>query len=196
VLLTHYYHQNDRPFQSLSALTDRAALTVVANLQHRQGLVYRRFKDPEHYLQLRRETERWLRTEFIKKGGKPVANYPQYFTVGRAVWIESGYNGNFERIQIPLTAFNAEQISFTYPDSMVSYWLQSRSDREYYQPEYHGRVFSIDEITEIIDRFGIPDREWQDLPQRKYDLFIEAQVWSDDLHQLIIEPSTAPQLAL
>jgi hypothetical protein len=54
VFLTHYYHQNDRPFQSLSALTDRSALTVIANLQHRQGLVYRRFKDPEKYLKLRR----------------------------------------------------------------------------------------------------------------------------------------------
>jgi hypothetical protein len=185
VLLNHYYHQNDRPFQSLSALTDRAALAVIANLQQRQGSVYRRFKDPDNYLKLRRETEQWLRTEFINKGGKPVASYPQYFTLGRAAWIELGYAGNFDRIQIPLTVFHAEQISFTYPDSMVSYWLQSQSDREYYQPEYHGRVFSLDEITEIIDRFGIPDREWQDRSERKYDLFIEAQVWSDDLHQLI-----------
>jgi hypothetical protein len=56
---------------------------------------------------------------------------------------------------------------------------------------------------EIIDRFGIPDREWQDRPERKYDLFIEAQVWSEDSvserlcqrQQHIIEPSTDPQLA-
>jgi hypothetical protein len=178
MLLTHYYHQNDRPFQSLSALNHRAALTVISNLQHREGLVYRRFRDPEHYLKFRCETEHWLRTEFIKKGGKPLANYPQYFTVGRAIWIELGYGGNFDRIQIPLTVFNSEQISFTYPDSMVSYWLQSQSDQEYYQTEYHGRVFSIDEITKIIDRFGIPDREWQNQPERQYDLFIEAQVWS------------------
>jgi hypothetical protein len=196
VFLTHYYHQNDRPFQSLSALTDRSALAIITNLQHRQGLVYRRFKDPENYLKLRCETEHWLRTEFIKKGGKPVTNYPQYFVVDRSVWIEAGYQGNFNLVQIPLTAFNSEQISFTYPDSMVSYWLQSHSDKDYYQHEYHGRVFSIDEITEIIDRFGIPDREWQNRSERKYDLFIEAQVWSDDLHQLIIEPSTDLQLAL
>ena len=33
------------------------------------------------------------------------------------------------------------------------------------------------EIYQIIDRFGIPDREWQTEPTRKYDLFIEAQGW-------------------
>jgi hypothetical protein len=176
--LTHYYHQNDRPFQSLSALTDRAALSVIAKLQHRQGLVYRRFRDPENYLKLRRETEHWLRNEFIKKGGKPVTNYPQYFVVDRSAWIESGYNNKFDLIQIPLASLKPQQISFTYPDSMVSYWLQSQSDKDYYQPEYHGRVFAIDEIVEIIDRFGIPDREWQNQPERKYDLFIEVQVWS------------------
>jgi hypothetical protein len=178
MLLTHYYHQNERPFQSLSALSDRDALEIISSLQGRAGLVYRRFNNPESYLKLRRETENWLRNEFINKGGKPKSNYPHYFVVDRSTWIEAGYNGHFDRIEMPITSIDPEQISFTYPDSMVSYWLQTQTDKDYYRSEYHGRVFSLAETTQLIDRFGIPDREWETQANRKYDLFIEAQVWN------------------
>jgi hypothetical protein len=84
MLLTHYYDRADRPFQSLSALSDQDALEKISILQQRQGLVYRRFNNPENYLKLRRETEIWLRNEFINKGGKPESNYPYYFVVDRS----------------------------------------------------------------------------------------------------------------
>ncbi len=129
-----------------------------------------------------------MRTEFVRKGGKPVSTYPHYFVVDKSIWIEEGYAGRSNKIEIPITALNSKQISFTYTDSMVSYWLQSQSDKDYYQPEYHGRVFTLAEITGIIeacasshnDRFGIPAREWETDVTRKYDLFIEAQVWNED----------------
>ena len=181
MILTHYYALAARPFQSLSALDDRAALDIIYSLKERAGGVYRRFEHPESYLKSRRETERWLRTEFIRKGGKPVSDYPHYFVIDRSIWIEEGYAGHSNKIEVPITSFDPEQISFTYPDSMVSYWLQSQSDKDYYQPEYHGRVFTLAEIEEIIDRFGIPLREWQFEPNRQYDLFIEAQVWNSDV---------------
>ena len=79
---------------------------------------------------------------------------------------------------MPIADFDPEQISFTYPDSMLSYWLQTQTDKEYYHPEYHGRVFYLHEIPELINLYGIPDREWQTQADRKYDLFIEAQVWN------------------
>jgi hypothetical protein len=79
---------------------------------------------------------------------------------------------------MPLKDFEPKQISFTYPDSMVSYWLQTQTCKNYYRDEYHGRVFSMDEILELIDRFGISDRDWQVQTDRKYDLFIEAQIWN------------------
>ena len=68
---------------------------------------------------------------------------------------------------------------------MISYWLKSQidsaemtlRDRVFYHHEYHGQVFGLSEIYKIIEEFGIPDTEWQTEPNRKYDLFIEAQVW-------------------
>lgn len=185
MILTHYYHPDDEPFQNLSSLSESDALDVIASLQQRTGAVYRRFRQPAAYLSQRRETEAWLRAEFIEKGGQPISEYPQYFVVDRAPWIEAGYNGASKMIQMPISAFHPDRVSFTYPDSMISYWLKSQIDsteptlreRVFYRPEYHGRVFTLNEISKIIDRFGIPNTEWQLEAARKYDLFIEAQVW-------------------
>jgi hypothetical protein len=60
---------------------------------------------------------------------------------------------------------------------MVSHWLQSQCRQIFHHPEYHEQVFTLTEIERIIAQFGIPDREWQTDITRKYDLFIEAQVW-------------------
>jgi hypothetical protein len=187
MMLTHYYHKNDAPFQSLSALSDDEALSTIATLCDRSGSVYRRFRNPEQYLQQRRNTERWLRQEFINKGGQPTSAYPHYFVIERSTWIEEGYNGNGCALQFPVSAFSPEQISFTYPDSMISYWLKSQTDQMFYRSEYHGQVFVWSEISQVIAEFGTPNQEWRTEESRQYDLFIEAQVWVRDLEALKTE---------
>jgi hypothetical protein len=179
LILTHYHHCDDPPFQTLSALPDQAALGVIARLSDRTGAVYDRFRHPQRYLQQRRATEAWLRQEFIRKGGQPRTQYPQYFVVGQATWIESGFDGQSCAIKMPRSAFRADQISFTYPDSMISDWLRTQTDERFYHPEYHGQVFTLSEIRQIIDQFCLPGEAWRTDKTRKYDLFIEAQVWGD-----------------
>jgi hypothetical protein len=39
-------------------------------------------------------------------------------------------------------------------------------------------VFVLSEISKVIDAFGVPAEEWRTEETRKYDLFIEAQVWA------------------
>lgn len=179
MILTHYYHRDDKPFQILSELAEEEALSVISNLRDRTGAVYDRFSNPKKYLQRRQEAESWVRQEFIKKGGQPISLYPHYFVVERAVWIEEGFNGQSNSVQIPLSAFSPEQVSFTYPDSMISYWLRNQTDKEFYRPEYHCQVFVLSEICQIIDKFGIPNDEWRTNGAREWDLFIEAQVWGN-----------------
>lgn len=178
MMLIHYYHKDDAPFQTLSSLPDEAALNVISSLNDRAGLVYRRFREPEQYLKQRREVENWVRQSFINKGGKPISAYPHYFVVERARWIEEGYNGHSRAIQFPVSTFQAEQVSFTYPDSMISCWLQSQTDQVFYRPEYHGQVFLLSEVCKLIETFGVPGEEWRTEAARRYDLFIEAQVWT------------------
>jgi hypothetical protein len=177
MILTHYHNPNKSAFQSLSSLSDSEALRVIASLKDFAGAVYHRFRDPEKYLVNRLATETWLQQEFIKKGGQPLVAYPQYFVVGRSTWIEKGYNGQFEMVQLPITDLPTAQISFTYPDSMISYWLQSQAGQNFHHPEYHGQVFNYSEICQIIDRFGVPGEKWRTESVHKHDLFIEAQVW-------------------
>jgi hypothetical protein len=179
MILTHYYHEDDRPFQTLLSLSDEAALEVISSFQERAEAVYQRFNNPVEYLRNRRVTEDWLRDEFVKKGGQPIIKYPKYFVIDRAGWIEDGYDGKSKIVQIPLSTFHPDRISFTYPDSMISYWLNSQPGLDFYHSEYHGKVFGLSEIYEIIEKFGIPNREWETDSTRKYDLFIEAQVWEN-----------------
>jgi hypothetical protein len=181
MILTHYHHQAEPPFQSLSALTDAAALDMIANLQPRSGLVNRRFRDPVQYLQQRRSTESWLCEEFIRQGGQPQSAYPHYFVVGRSSWIESGFEGLYGLVELPIVVFPAETVSFTCTDSMISHWLRSQTDQVFYEPEYHGQVFGLSGINPVIDQFGLPGEAWRSPPKRRYDLFIEAQVWLNDV---------------
>ena len=199
MILTHYYHENDRPFQTLSSLSDEAALNVISSFQERTGAVYQRFSNPVEYLRQRRVTENWIRDEFIQKGGQPIVKYPQYFVVDRAAWIEDGYNGKSKTVQLSISTFHPDRISFTYPDSMISYWLKDRhfgaaspDDLSvFYHPEYHGKVFRLHEINDIIKQFGIPERQWQTDLDRKYDIFIEAQVWENI--ELICKSRSQPE---
>ncbi|MBE9061066.1 hypothetical protein [cf. Phormidesmis sp. LEGE 11477] len=179
LLLTHYYHRAEKPFQTLSTLPDHKALELMTRLGKRTGAVYRRFKHPQKYLRHRQLTESWLRQEFIQKGGQPVSAYPQYFSVGASPWMEEGYNEQSKIVQFPLSSVSPVQVSFTYPDSMVSYWLRTQSDKAFYQSAYHGQVFILDEILQVIEQFGMPGDAWRTNPARKHDIFIEAQLWSD-----------------
>ncbi|MGB3788071.1 MAG: hypothetical protein WA949_08675, partial [Phormidesmis sp.] len=179
LLLIHYYHQATKPFQTLSALPEHKAIELMTQMGKQTGEVYRRFKHPQKYLRHRRSTETWLRQEFIKKGGQPILPYPKYFSVGPALWIKEGYNEQSKTVQLPLSSVAADQISFTYPDSMVSYWLRTQTDKAFYQPAYHGKVFTLSEILECVERFGMPGEAWRTDPTRQHDIFIEAQLWID-----------------
>jgi hypothetical protein len=179
MMLTHYYHKEELPFRSLSVLNREEALTIMIQLQTKEGTVYRRFKEPSKYLEARITTEKWLKEEFIIKGGDPKSLFPLYMVIENSTWIEEGYNGQSKKIQIPVSEFDSKEISFTYPDSMVSYWLKDKKQEPFYQPEYHGQVFRLDEIHHLLKRFGLPVTEWKLEETRKYDIFIEAQIWNE-----------------
>ncbi len=179
MILTHYYHAAEKPFQTLSDLDEATALSVMSKLRNRSGEVYHRFKNPQWYWKRRQATETWLKQEFIRKGGQPILPYPYYFLVGRSSWIEEGFNGKSSKIQFPISTFSPAHVSFTYPDSLVSHWLKSQTDQPFYQPEYHGKVFRLSEILKIIETVEMPGEAWRTDETRKHDLFIEAQVWSE-----------------
>ncbi|MDQ0888634.1 hypothetical protein QFZ81_003722 [Paenibacillus sp. V4I9] len=178
--ITHYYIKGTLPFRSLSALTESEALKIMENLCDDSPLLSR-FKQPTNYMEDRRETEKWLRNSFIEKGGRPEAVYPLYTLLGTSNLIEKNalnYGTDIDRISIPISIFDEHDITFTYPDSMVSYSTWKYKPAAHYQAEYHGLVFTLSEakaklINNITDLLG---EKWtfseETLP------YIEAQIWN------------------
>ena len=158
--LTHYYKSETTPFKSLSALPENEAIKKMNEL-YVDNEIWGRFKDPSGYLKQRKETEMCLREKFITKGGNPQEDYPIYMVLGECEKIERNIKEeNLAKIQIPLTNFKEEEISFTYIDSMFSFQLSQEKSLEYYQPEYHGKVFNLSEICSILKKRGLPEEGW------------------------------------
>src|SRR4029077_4301805 len=76
-------------------------------------------------------------------------------------------------VVIPLVMFGDDPLTFTFPDSMASLPLAREDKHLAHRKSYHGQVFTLHEITTVIEKFGMP-REGE-----RYDRFIEVQVWDD-----------------
>ena len=180
--LIHLYQRGAEPFRSLSALPDEEAERIMRSLYRAGSVYWERFEDAAAYLQMRRQTEDWLRRDFQAKGGCPKELCPIYMVLGRTKWMQTAIDpatvATTAEIEVPLALFEPCDISFTYPDSMVSAMLASQQDPAYYLPEYHGRVFTLAEISAIIEAHGLPGETWgTNLPSHLAN-YVEAQVWN------------------
>ncbi len=182
--LTRYYSRGTPPFQSLSALPDDQAIRIMQELyaQFAGSILFERFKDPAQYLAQRKQTEQWVREQFIAKGGRPQLAYPISMVLGTSPWIEKRAPGTAEtqaEIRIPLAVLKESEVSFTYPDSMISFWFGQARPPEYYRPDYHGRVFTRAEILAIVELKGLPEENWDTHLPDDLAPYIEAQVWNE-----------------
>src|SRR5512143_937490 len=177
--LTHYHQRGTPPFRSLSTLPDDEALQLMTGLCDDTPFG-ERFKDPLGYLHERQRTERWVRAEFSAKGGQPVEPYPIYMVLGFSPWIERAVPDTFDTgaIRVPLSVFAEGDVSFTYPDSMISHEFGNEKPIEYYQPAYHGRIFMRSEILAIVAARGMPEEGWEPRLPDHLAPYIEAQVWN------------------
>lgn len=174
--LFHYYELDNGPFRNITEYGFEKAV----NIQN-QILEGWNSKRPENYIDLRFLLEKRIREQFILKGGKPNRNDPFYFTLGECDWAKSWYI-NPGVIKIPLTDFNPDHISFTYPDSMVSFQFYDEPKLKTYRKNCNGQIFLLSEISDLINEYGIPSEEKCKIEERlKYDKYIEAQVWDDEV---------------
>ena len=177
--LTHYYNLDEGPFLSLSALPEREAIKIMQTLC--DDTPYgERFKNPFQYLRDRKNTEQWVREEFSAKGGRPKDPFPIPMVLGSSKWIVAVAPNpkKHGEIRIPLSVLTQEDVSFTYPDSMLSYWFGRDKPAEYYQAELHGQVFMLSEILLIVKQKGMPEEDWEIKLPRHLAPYIEAQVWN------------------
>jgi len=178
--LTHYYKADSKPFLSLSSLEESEALKIMESL-YIDDPIWCRFNNPEAYLRARKKTEAWLKKCFIEKGGMPKQNYPIYTVLGSCEMLEDKMDAAaLSKIEIPLSLLDEDEVSFTFIDSMFSITLGEEKTKEYYQEEYHGKVFTLNEINGIILKKGLPSKGWWGNLPKDFFHYIEAQVWNSE----------------
>jgi hypothetical protein len=186
--LVHLYKSNTEPFRTLSILPEEDAIRIMQSLYMAGSIFWERFEDPVAYLRLRKQIEQHIRQAFIAKGGMPREPHPIYMAFGRTRWMLNDLDAvtlaTTTEIEVPLSFFEECDVSFTYPDSMVSFLLANEKESEYYLPDYHGKVFTLSEIRSIVESSGLPGEKWGTNLPSSIPNYIEAQVWN---HEPLLE---------
>ncbi|GAB4065624.1 hypothetical protein KHC28_21610 [Ancylobacter sonchi] len=128
-----------------------------------------------NYLARRLAVEEWLIAERRRKLGATPLERPIYFFLGD--FADGRDPSRPASLVLPLDAFRSEMLTFTYPDSMASLPIATRPDLAAHRRPYHGHVFTLDELREVVARFGMPGERWRHDPARQHDRFIEVQAW-------------------
>jgi hypothetical protein len=197
-VVTHYHLSTRPPFLNLSDLDPATLADVFTTLdgERAQGLSARVFG--RRYMDLRRRTEALLHASFIAAGGAPQRTAPHYFVLGSSPWYE-GLAEKMTAVVLPLSALPSAVTSVTYPDSFTAMGLGPDYGLPYEHRPYHGRVYRLEQLAELIAAYGRPGDDhpgaggYRDYQHRPFEQYIEVQVWSDEpLGELApgTEPST------
>lgn len=181
--ISHYYVRGSKPFQTISELDDDAWQKLCVELEER------RLNDPSYnrrfgprYRSVRLEAEEKLRACFRAKGGLIQRKAPIYFCLGSSNWWW-GFCDHRE-VRINLQNVDPRTISFTYPDSFTSMGMLERFGIRHEPRPYHGQVFTLDEIQEVVNEYGMPGGAslsgYTEYHQEGLEIYIEAQLWSDE----------------
>ncbi len=170
--LYHYYDKTIGPFKNLSDLSIEEANNVLHKIAKTKPNV-QCAKRQADYMQLRIYYENILRNEFQKKGGIIYRKVPHYMVVEHNPWLSTWYE-NSTFIKIPIEEFDLRTVSFTYGDSHPTF-----SDRVNDGKEYRKKLYTYDEILEVIEKYGLP-QNWNDDGRYGPERYIEAHIWSDE----------------
>jgi len=173
--LTHYYRSVSGPFRTLSDLSSDLAAGVINHLSQQEPLPRRLVTS--HYLPRRRQIEQTMRNQFAGKRGRPIRDIPHYMVLG--TWSHWKKDDGFHSVTIPLSAFAPEIISFTYPDSWVSFAGEMLSGEPLPRFPYHGQVYCLGELESLVQEHGLPGERWRTEEERRMETYIEAQIWDD-----------------
>lgn len=171
--LYHFYDKRTGPFKSLTALEENEARLVLEKVKKEfpESLCAKR--DAE-YITKRRNCEAILREKFAEKGGVMEIDSPHYMVVEFSPWLSTWYEQG-EYLKIPIEEFDLRTASFTYGDSMPTF-----SDRVNDGKEYRKKVYTYEEILEVIEKYGLP-QDWNDDGKYGPERYIEAHIWSDEV---------------
>ncbi len=172
-VITHNYDPHFGAFRNICTLPDSEA---EAFLDRIRANGHRTIKP--NYLRRRRQVEDWLISERQHRLGRTPLERPIYFFLGN---FADGQDPSRPRSHVlPLATFPAQALTFTFPDSMASLPLATLPDHRQDRRDYHGRVFTLAEVEEVVREHGMPGQSSASVALAPQDKFIEVQVWDDE----------------
>ena len=170
--LYHYFDKRSGPFRSVTQVPLEEGNSILDQMKNERPDSMCSKRDTD-YIKKRSNCEAILRKEFASKGGMMDIASPHYMVVEHSPWLSTWYEeGSF--IKIPIEEFDTRKISFTYGDSMPTF-----SPRVNDGKEYRRKVYTYEEILEVIAKYGLP-QDWNDDGSKGPERYIEAHVWTDD----------------
>lgn len=177
--LYHYFDKQTGPFKNVSELSIEEAQSVLNKIRdtkpHSQAALRH-----DKYVEYRRNCENILRIEFAKKGGVMTRQVPHYMVVEHSPWLSTWYE-DCAFVKIPIEEFDLKTLSFTYGDSMPTFSPTIKDDKE-----YRHKLYTYNEILEIINKYGLP-QDWNDDGKYGPERYIEVHVWSDETIKKYLE---------
>ena len=170
--LYHYYDKTIGPFRNLSDLPIEQAKSVLETIKTTKPNSQSAQRH-DKYIEYRRNCEKILRTEFVKKGGQISRVAPHYMVVEHSPWLYSWYE-NCDFIKIPIEEFDINTLSFTYGDSMPTFSEKINDGKE-----YRKKLYTYEEILDIIKKYGLP-QDWNNDGKFGPERYIEVHIWSDE----------------
>jgi hypothetical protein len=122
-----------------------------------------------------------LRERFVAAGGEPIRQAPHYFVLGTSAWF-AGLAPDMVVRTVPLAALPSAVTSVTYPDSITSMGLGAEFGLPTEHRPWHGAVFRLEELPEVVARHGLPIDEaegYADYVASPFEKYIEVQLWDD-----------------
>lgn len=174
MLLYHYYDEKIGPFKSLSELSTDEAVDLLNKIKIEKPHTQCAQRDMQ-YMFRRHTYEDIIRKEFLKKGGCVKKDTPHYMVVEHSPWLNTWFE-NSAFITIPIEEFDLSTVSFTYGDSHPTFSPWPRDDD---WKEYRRKLYTYNEILDIIKRYGLP-QIWNNDGKFGPERYIEAHIWSDE----------------
>jgi hypothetical protein len=174
IYLYHYFDKTIGAFVNLSDIPMDEAKAILNTIKETKPNVQSAKRHPE-YMENRYYYEEILRTEFAKKGGIISRKSPHYMVIEHSPWLSTWFE-NSAYIKIPLEEFDLKTVSFTYGDSHPVFSPRvNKMDGK----EYRKRLYTYDEILEVIKKYGLP-QDWNNDGTYGPERYIEAHIWGDE----------------
>src|SRR5688500_4068785 len=181
--LTHYY--SGRPFRTLTELTPAKRARVIAGLKFPK-------KDPRlhsrFYFEQRLRYETVMHEQFRAKGGRPARRRPYYAVLGQSeIWAKITRRS----LRLSLSKLPSCQVSFTYTDSWPTYVDRDLEGKLIPRKPQYGMLFRLEELEELFCAYGWAGDRWKTEADWEHDLYVEAQIWSDEPLKAYLAASSA-----